>query len=188
MCSFLSDMIDLSMGRLFRMSNLPPTLHMLCGKIAAGKSTLASTLANAPGTVLISEDDWLDALFHDRIESPKDYVDTARRLQAIMAPHVASLLCEGLSVVLDFPANTVENRNWMRGIFQAANALHQLHVLDVPDEICLDRLRDRNAQGDHPFAATEEQFDLFSRYYTPPTPEEGFNLVVHREDPWMQTP
>ncbi|MCP1337168.1 hypothetical protein [Futiania mangrovi] len=31
-----------------------PTLHMLCGKIAAGKSTLAASLASSPDTVLMA--------------------------------------------------------------------------------------------------------------------------------------
>ena len=44
-----------------------PILHMLCGKIAAGKSTLAARLASAPETVLIAEDDWLNALFADEL-------------------------------------------------------------------------------------------------------------------------
>ena len=37
----------------------PPVLHMLCGLISSGKSTLAARLAAEPGTVLITEDDWL---------------------------------------------------------------------------------------------------------------------------------
>jgi predicted kinase len=36
--------------------NTTSTLHMLCGKIAAGKSTLARQLADVPFTVLLSED------------------------------------------------------------------------------------------------------------------------------------
>lgn len=40
----------------------PPTLHMLCGKIASGKSTLAARLSATPGTVLVSEDAWRTAL------------------------------------------------------------------------------------------------------------------------------
>lgn len=43
------------------MSNAAPTLHMLCGKIAAGKSTLAAELGDANGTVIIAEDEWLNA-------------------------------------------------------------------------------------------------------------------------------
>ncbi|MEG2632911.1 MAG: AAA family ATPase, partial [Comamonas sp.] len=41
----------------------PAVLHMLCGKIAAGKSTLARQLAAAPRTVRINEDDWLSSLY-----------------------------------------------------------------------------------------------------------------------------
>lgn len=41
------------------MASNPPTLHMLCGKIASGKSTLARRLADADSTVLLVEDEWL---------------------------------------------------------------------------------------------------------------------------------
>lgn len=163
------------------MSVTSPTLHMLCGKIAAGKSTLASRLAGADRTVLISEDDWLNAVFADRMSSASDYVRCASKLRNIMGPHIASLLQAGVSVVLDFPANTVENRDWMRGIFEAAGARHQLHLLDPPDQTCLARLRARNALGDHPFVVAEAQFHRFSKYFVAPSPDEGFNIVLHRE-------
>ncbi|MEL6521458.1 MAG: ATP-binding protein [Pseudomonadota bacterium] len=156
-----------------------PTLHMLCGKIAAGKSTLAGQLAEAPGTVLIAEDDWLGALFADQMTSPKDYVQCAAKLRTVMAPHVAKLLEAGLTVVLDFPANTVETRAWMRAILDETGAAHQLHVLSPPDEVCLARLRERNARGDHAFAATEEQFRQISKFFVPPSDDEGFTLVLH---------
>jgi predicted kinase len=39
------------------------TLYLLCGKIAAGKSTLARRLAARPATLLISEDHWTSNLF-----------------------------------------------------------------------------------------------------------------------------
>lgn len=156
-----------------------PTLHMLCGKIGSGKSTLAARLGRVEGTVLIAEDDWLSALFSEEMSSPKDYMRCAAKLRAIMGPHVVSLLKAGVSVVLDFPANTTENRTWMRGILAASNASHQLHVMATPDEICLERLHARNAKGDHPFAATEAQFQLFSKYFAEPTADEGFNIVLH---------
>jgi predicted kinase len=33
-----------------------PTLHMLCGKIAVGKSTLAAKLGESPATIVIVQD------------------------------------------------------------------------------------------------------------------------------------
>src|SRR5581483_2032351 len=82
------------------------TLHLVCGKIAAGKSTLCTRLAAAPGTVLISEDYWLKRLFGEEMKEVADYVRVAARLRAPMGAHVADLLKTGVDVVLDFPANT----------------------------------------------------------------------------------
>lgn len=156
-----------------------PILHMLCGKIAAGKSTLGASLASAPGTVLIAEDDWLNALFADELVSLPDYVRCSSKLRGIMGPHVAAMLNAGVSIVLDFPTNTVEQRRWMRGILEKTTASHLLHLLDVPEEICLARLRDRNRQGEHAFSVTEAQFHQFSSHFAAPSAGEGWNTVKH---------
>jgi len=52
----------------------PAVLHLLCGKIASGKSTLARQLAEAHGSVLISEDQWLAGLYPEQIHSIADYL------------------------------------------------------------------------------------------------------------------
>ena len=160
-----------------------PTLHLLCGKIASGKSTLTERLGRQDRTVVISEDAWLSALFGDEMTSVRDYVRCSNRLRSIVGPHVASLLNAGLSVVLDFPANTVETRAWMRTILDQTDAAHALHVLDVPDDVCIARLHARNAAGGNPFAATEEQFHQISAHFVPPDLEEGFNIVRHGQQP-----
>jgi len=158
-----------------------PTLHLMCGMIAAGKSTLARRLATAPATLLLSEDDWLSRLYKDEIRSVADYVRCAARLRDAMGGHIEALLKARLSVVLDFPANTLANRRWMRAIFENAGAPHCLHVLDVPDAICKARLRLRNAEGTHDFAASDAEFDLITSHFVPPSPEEGFTILVHAE-------
>ena len=169
------------------MSPEHPTQHILCGKIASGKSTFAAQLAAAPGTVLVAEDTWLDALFAEELHSLVDYVRCSTKLRSAMGRHVAAMLDAGVSVVLDFPANTVAQRGWVRGILRGVEVAHQLHVLNVPNEVCLARLRARNAAGDHPFAVTEAQFRQFASHFAAPTPDEGFNLVIH-DDPLDAVP
>ena len=164
------------------MAPTSPKLHLVCGKIAAGKSTLTAKLSESQRTVLIAEDAWLAALFSEEMASVADYVRHSAKLRRIMGPHVSALLTAGLSVVLDFPANTRETRDWMRGILELSNAAHELHLLDVPDEVCLARLRARNAGGDHPFGVNEAQFRQVSKHFRPPTPDEGFNVVVRSAD------
>ena len=154
-------------------------LHLICGKIAAGKSTLAARLAGAPRTILISEDFWLSRLYKDEQKTLEDYVRNSRRLREAMGPHIAALLRAGVSVVLDYPANTVPTRQWMLGVAEAAKADHRLHFLDVSDEECKARLRRRNQEGKHDFAATDAEFDQFTSYFVAPTANEGLNIVVH---------
>jgi len=156
-----------------------PTLYLICGKIGSGKSTLAQHLAERPATLLISEDHWTSNLFADDLKTIDDYGRYAARLRAAMAPHVVDILRQGLSVVLDFPANTVRNRDWMRSMIAKAGVAHELHVLDVPDAICRQRLRQRNAAGEHPFQVSEAEYDQFTSYFVPPAPDEGFNVIVH---------
>lgn len=101
-------------------------------------------------------------------------------LRDALTAHIIALLGAGLSVVLDFPANTLASRRWMRSLFEGAGADHQLHYLDVPDEVCKARLRARNAEGTHAFETSDAQFDLITGYFEAPTPAEGFNLVHHQ--------
>ena len=162
----------------------PPaaTLHMLCGKIAAGKSTLAARLSQAENTVLLSEDHLLSRLYPDEIKTIDDYVRCAARLREAIGPHVINLLRQGISVVLDFQANTPAARGWMRGLFESAGAKHQLHYLQTTDETCKARLAKRNAAGTHDYQVSEAEFELFTRFFVPPAAEEEFTVLPRQHD------
>jgi len=134
-------------------------LHLLCGKIAAGKSTLSAELGRQPRSVVVGEDEWLTALYPGEVTSIADYARCSARLRAAIAPHIVSLLQLGISVVLDFPANTIASRAWMRGLFESAGSSHLLHHLDMPDNICRERLNARNASGQQAVVSAEK-FDL----------------------------
>ncbi|MCO7573352.1 ATP-binding protein [Pseudomonas chlororaphis] len=157
----------------------PTTLHLLCGKIASGKSTLASHLAQAGGSVLISEDQWLAQLYPGQIHSLADYLQHAQRLKEVLEPLVIAMLRAGTCVVLDFPANTLAQRTWLRALADRACVDHRLHFLDVDEGTCRTRLRERNERGEHPFSTSEEQFALVCRYFVPPQADEGLHIVVH---------
>ncbi|OIR02797.1 hypothetical protein GALL_150050 [mine drainage metagenome] len=153
------------------------TLHLLCGKIASGKSTLAKELVKTPNTVILSEDEWLANLYPSEIKSITDYIRCSGHLRGAMEKHVAELLRIGVSVVLDFPANTVANRKWMKGILKNVHAEHVLHFLDVSDDHCLMRLRARNASGTHAFVVEDAEFDRITSYFVAPQLEEEFNIL-----------
>lgn len=158
-----------------------PTLHLLCGKIASGKSTLANALKEEQAATLLTEDHWLSRLYPDQIHSVADYVTLSRRLRDVVGPLVIDMLKAGNNVVLDFPANTPAGRDWLRSLADTAQASHSLHFIDVDDETCRARLHRRNEGGEHDFAATDAEFDLITSYFVAPDKQEGFNVVVHRD-------
>jgi len=157
-----------------------PTLHLLCGKIASGKSTLAQTLAAEHAAFMLSEDQWLAQLYPGEIVSIADYLRCAQRVRAVVGPLVINLLQSGINVVLDFPANTLANREWLLGLAHAAQAPHRLHYVELDDATCRARLHARNAQGEHDFAATDAEFDLITRHFCVPSESEGLVIEVHR--------
>lgn len=159
-----------------------PTLQLLCGKIASGKSTLAQRLVQAEHHVLISEDEWLATLYPGEIYTLEDYVRCSQRLRQLLGGHIRTLLKQGLSVVLDYPANTRKTRQWLKQLLQESGARHKLHYLEVPDTLCKQRLQQRNQQGEHRFITSEETFDAITHYFEPPTPDEGFQLVEYPSD------
>lgn len=171
--------VDNSYGTELIRPESAPALYLVCGKIGAGKSTLAHRLAANPKTILVSEDDWLSQIYADEINNLSDYVRCTGRFRKALAGHIAALLQAGLSVVLDFPANTPTSRQWAKALFEKADVAHELHYLDAPDETCKARLHERNAAGSHSFMVSDNEFDEITRYFVPPSPDEGFNVIRH---------
>ena len=68
-------------------------------------------------------------LYGPEMHSVEDYVRYSARFRDVIGPHIEDVMRAGLSVVLDFPANTVATRQWMRGMFENADVAHQLHYL-----------------------------------------------------------
>jgi len=155
-------------------------LFFLCGKMAAGKSTLARDLAKREDAVLLVQDEFLNALYPVEIIDVPDFARCSSRLRSALAPHICALLSKGVSVVLDFPANTKDQRAWFRTLFERANVEHELHFIDVSDDLCRNQLRDRSKHL--PLGApwtTEAEFEAITAYFQPPSESEGFNVVRH---------
>ena len=157
------------------------TLHFFCGKMAAGKSTLAIELAKDNNAILLIEDDWLSHLYPDEITNIQDYIRYSKRLKNMISGHVVSLLCLGVSVVLDFPANTKDQRNWFRAIYEQANVSHSLHFVDVSNDICKRQLKERSKDKPEGSAFTSDaEFDAITKYFQAPSEDEGFNIIRYQ--------
>ncbi len=155
------------------------TLIFFCGKMGAGKSTLSARIARERGAVLISEDEWLTALFPGEINDFKDYINYSSRLKPVLGILVEKMLLVGTTVVLDFPGNTRKQRAWFKDIYLEHGISHELYYVVADDGICLAQLKQR--QKEQPERAqfdTEEVFRMVTGHFEPPTDAEGFNVEI----------
>jgi predicted kinase len=153
-------------------------LYFLCGKVAAGKSTLARELARRENAILLVQDELLIKLFPGEIVDIPSFVKYSSRLKDALAAHVCSLLSRDIPVVLDFPGNTKSQRTWFRELFERANVEHELHFVDATDDLCKRRLKERSNELPEGSAfTTDAEFEAITKYFQAPSDDESFNVI-----------
>jgi predicted kinase len=158
-------------------------LIFFCGKMGAGKTTKSREIAEARNAVWISEDEWLEAIYPQEIASLEDYIKYSALLRPPIKKLVQSILTAGTDVVMDYPANTIQQRNWFRRIFSEVQAPHDLIYIDLPNDVCIERIAKRCAeQPERAATDTTEMFEQVTKYFVTPTSDEGFNTTVISEN------
>jgi predicted kinase len=151
-----------------------------CGKMAAGKSTMARELASRERAVLLAEDHFLARLYPDEITDLAAYVRYSSRVRDALTPHIVSLVSLGVPVVLDFPGNTRGQRAWFRRLIDDSGAEHELHFVDASNALCLGQLAQRSRDLPPESRWTSEaEFQAVTAYFEPPAADEGFHVVRH---------
>jgi len=155
------------------------TLILFSGKMGAGKSTKSKQVYQERNAVLISEDEWLSTLYPNQITSFDDYLHYSSILKPLIKTHVVNILKTGTDVVMDFPANTVNQRKWFKEILSEANAPNELIYLNVRNDICLKQIEKRRIeQPERAVYDTESMFNEVSKYFQEPEQNEGFNIQI----------
>jgi predicted kinase len=146
--------------------------------MAAGKSTLSRELAERENAVLLIQDEFLERLYPGEIVDIPGFVKCSSRVKDALTPHICALLSMGLSVVLDFPGNTKNQRAWFRSLFEHADSEHELHFIDASDDLCKRQLRERSKGLPSGTAwTTDAEFGAITAYFEAPAIEEGFNVI-----------
>lgn len=160
------------------------TLHFICGKAGAGKTTLARALGKSVPAIVFCEDEWIVKLGLT-INSLADFVAASTKCRDVIGPLAVDLLRLGTSVVFDFAGNTVRHRQWVRAIIDQTGADHRLHVIEATDATCLAGIHRRNAEkppGIYWGEVGDETFHAVTAHFAPPRPEENFRIVLHQRN------
>lgn len=154
------------------------TLIFFSGKMGAGKSTKSKEIALERNAILLSEDEWLASIYPNQISSVEDYIKYSGLLKPQIKKLVQSILSVGTDVVMDFPGNTLSQREWFRGIFSEINAPHELIYIDASNELCLKQIEKRRIeQPDRAGTDTVEMFEAITQYFVEPTLDEGYSIT-----------
>jgi len=156
-----------------------PTIHLLCGLVAAGKTTLAKQLARSLPAVRLSRDEWMIRLYGLPYDS-SEYVERLGPCTELLWEVALDILAVGSSVVLDW-------NFWSRGRRQealdranAAGHPVELHWLDLPVDVVLERARRRlAAQPALAHRIDEDGVRHFEKIFEPPTDDEGLRVSRH---------
>ncbi|PCH59071.1 MAG: cell division protein ZipA [SAR86 cluster bacterium] len=153
-------------------------LSFFCGKMGAGKTTKSREMALRKKSVLLSEDEWLESLYPGKISSLQDYIKYSKLLKPQIKKLVQSILTTGTDVVMDFPANTIPQRDWFRCIYSEIEAPHKLIYIDLNNQACLKQIEKRSIeQPERAKTDTKEMFEQVTKYFVEPQKEEGFNVT-----------
>ena len=154
-----------------------PMVHLICGPIAAGKTTYAVALADRVRGVRFSIDDWMATLFLKDLPpqlSSAWAVERAARCEAQMWMIADQLVLKGTDVIFDVGLLRRGHRDRFRSRAAQAGANSKLHFLDVDAETRRERVRQRNAEGSgtYAFEVTDDMFDYLENAFETPADDE----------------
>ena len=80
---------------------------------------------------------------------------------------------------MDFPGNTIKQREWFKSIIIESSSLHKLIYLKADDDLCLKHLEKRRLSSpERNQFDTMEVFKQVTSYFQEPSEEEGYNIEL----------
>lgn len=154
-----------------------PVVHLICGPIGAGKTTVAWRLAEQHRAVRFSLDEWVMELFGKEAPDPMRFewwAERCERCRQRMWSVCEALLARDVDVILDFGLPSLEQREHWRALALQRGAGVHLHVVTADAAVRWQRVQVRNGRESVTFAlvVTQSMFAGSELWWEPPRGDE----------------
>lgn len=157
---------------------------LICGKLCSGKTTYSDRLISERGGVLLSCDEITLKLFDGDLGEKHD--DMVERIKRYLLTKAAEITSNGVDVLLDWGFWRKSDREAVRGFFASHGIEHELHYLEITDELWKSRIEKRNQavkRGEvSAYFVDEGLRSKFEGMFDAPEPSETDVLVKCTDD------
>ena len=155
------------------------TVHLVFGRVGAGKTTYARQYARDRRAVFFCLDEWMANLFTMDAPQPLTLawmLPRVERAERQIWAAAQQILAAGVDVVLELGFFTRAQRDRMRAL--AAGHEIQTHVVDAPAAVRRDRVRARNQSAEMTIEVDDATFDWAEGYFEPLGDDEQQGAVI----------
>ena len=160
------------------------TIYAVAGQMGSGKTTWARKLAKEKQALFFSTDQWI-ANLGVPIGSHENYAKYYTGIRDRIFEVAEQAINLGVPVVFDFGVNSAKGRAGHQKFANGIGAALEIYHVSVPVEVCRQRVRERNKNMPtdiYSFQFSDDDFDIISKDYEPPTSDEDLKVVEVKND------
>ena len=153
-----------------------PTLHLMCGFLGFGKTTIAKRLEKELPAVRFTHD---EIMLQHYGRNPDNFQEKYQEVDSFIRNESIKFLNKGLDVILDYGFWSKEKRKEYKewGKAHTPNIIFHAVVCDI--EIAKRRVLERTKNNPNELFINEDAFNKFLKNYEPISKEENEVIIYH---------
>ncbi len=155
-------------------------IHLICGFMGFGKTTLAKRLAEETGAVRLTPDEIMAQRYGRNLPEP-EFREKWKEIDAEIWQRTAEYVREGRDVILDYGFWTRESRREAAQKAEKTGAAVVFHQLVCDMETARQRVLKRTEENPEELFIDGNCFDMFAVQYVPVQKDENYNTIHYKK-------